>query len=331
MLRIHFTGEDLARTRIAAGVNHPWEIVFSLHRLQADDRRAIYGQWRRRARADLARAGMTGQVRHLLNPLYPRASYFPDFLTPSTANSSGSADLETSIETVLSTPRRRLHDELQMITFTRGAPAWAAALADGDRDTLTLLGDTLRRYHHAVIAPYAHDIIAALDSERALRARIAVTGGTEAMLDSLHPTLRWQPPVLTADYPVDGDLHLHGRGIVLIPSFFCQHKPVALADRDLPPVLAYPIDHHWRTAAPSGSDPLTALLGRSRAAVLRAAADALTTTELARHTRLSAASASENLTVLREAGLVTSRRHANTVIHTLTPLGALILANVGRV
>jgi DNA-binding transcriptional ArsR family regulator len=35
--------------------------------------------------------------------------------------------------------------------------------------------------------------------------------------------------------------------------------------------------------------------------------------------------ASHHTNVLRDAGLITSHRHANTVLHTLTPLGAALL------
>jgi hypothetical protein len=40
---------------------------------------------------------------------------------------------------------------------------------------------------------------------------------------------------------------------------------------------------------------------------------------------VSAANASHHTTVLRDSGLIASHRHANTVLHTLTPLGAALL------
>ncbi|MFI6982279.1 ArsR/SmtB family transcription factor [Embleya sp. NPDC050154] len=50
-------------------------------------------------------------------------------------------------------------------------------------------------------------------------------------------------------------------------------------------------------------------------------ADCCTTTELARRLSISPAGASQHATVLRQANLITSRRHRNTVHHSLTPLG----------
>ncbi|MEU3653452.1 hypothetical protein AB0E67_11570 [Streptomyces sp. NPDC032161] len=59
----------------------------------------------------------------------------------------------------------------------------------------------------------------------------------------LAPCIRWASPTLTADYPLDRDLHLRGRGITLVPSFFCAKAPVTLIDPDLPPVLVHPVGH----------------------------------------------------------------------------------------
>ncbi|MFF4273396.1 hypothetical protein [Streptomyces sp. NPDC001536] len=60
----------------------------------------------------------------------------------------------------------------------------------------------------------------------------------------LAPSIRWRPPVLElGKYPTECDIHLNGRGLLLIPSYFCRNTPVSLADPDLPPVLLYPLHH----------------------------------------------------------------------------------------
>ena len=73
------------------------------------------------------------------------------------------------------------------------------------------------------------------------------------------------------------------------------------------------------------SQPLTDLLGRSRAAVLQAAAHGGNTTQLADEADVLISSASQHLAVLRRAGLISSRRQANAVVHRVTPLGADLL------
>nr|WP_204008201.1 winged helix-turn-helix domain-containing protein [Virgisporangium aurantiacum] len=81
-------------------------------------------------------------------------------------------------------------------------------------------------------------------------------------------------------------------------------------------------DHDARR---TNSPALARLVGRTRAAVLFAARTRPTTSELARRVGISAASASEHATVLREAGLITTHRHRNTVRHTLTRIGVDLL------
>lgn len=67
------------------------------------------------------------------------------------------------------------------------------------------------------------------------------------------------------------------------------------------------------------------LVGHTRSVVLRAIGDGATTSELARRAGVSLASASQHACVMREAGLVTTLRRGNAVLHTVTPLGAALL------
>src|SRR5205085_2944033 len=114
------------------------------------------------------------------------------------------------------------------------------------------------------------------------------------------------------------------------PAYFCVGNPITLFDTDLPPVLVYPVARHadtLLTAAPGSSGALAALVGGTRAAVLQELrAQHLNTTELARCLASSAASASEHTTILRNAGLFTSRRDRNRMVHRRTPLGYALLA-----
>jgi hypothetical protein len=92
-------------------------------------------------------------------------------------------------------------------------------------------------------------------------------GGTEAMLAGFQPFMRRAGDVLVAPYPVDRDLHLDGRGLLLVPSYFCRRTPLALVDPSLPPVLVYPA---WQpeVSRPAAPGRVVALLGRTRAGVL---------------------------------------------------------------
>ncbi|MFD0594456.1 ArsR/SmtB family transcription factor [Catellatospora coxensis] len=162
----------------------------------------------------------------------------------------------------------------------------------------------------------------AVDADRGLRARTMLESGTEGLLNTLHPTVRFDGSVLEiSEYPSNRDVYLEGRGLQLVPSYFkTPSKPVCLFDPELPPVLVYSVHHEARAAVVRSPEALAALLGRTRAAVVELLADGSTTTELARRLDVSPAAASQHVAVLREAGLVHSLRDRNTVLHTLTPL-----------
>jgi DNA-binding transcriptional ArsR family regulator len=75
---------------------------------------------------------------------------------------------------------------------------------------------------------------------------------------------------------------------------------------------------------------LGGLLGDTRARALgEIAGAACTTTELARRVGVSPATASHHASVLREAGLITSRRYGSTVLHRITARGAALLGGDG--
>jgi DNA-binding transcriptional ArsR family regulator len=70
---------------------------------------------------------------------------------------------------------------------------------------------------------------------------------------------------------------------------------------------------------------LGALVGQTRAAALQVLRTSRTTSQLASELGISAAGASQHTAVLRQTGLITTRRVRNTVLHSLTPLGMALL------
>ncbi|MFE1958080.1 ArsR/SmtB family transcription factor [Streptomyces sp. NPDC059479] len=310
MLRIHFTGKDLGGVRMAAGPDPLWETILSFHRIR--DRRGplVFGEWRKETRARLK--GETVPI----SALVPRRGYFPDFLTPI----EGRAGFETGLDALRATPPERVRAELALLAVGRAGTGHHGA------GRLGALVDALRTYHRAAIEPYWPHIRARTEADRALRGRALLDGGADELLGTLPPMLRWRSPVLEADYPVERELRLDGRGLLLQPSFFCRGTPVVHRDPTLPPVLVYPVTHSDAPAVTERPGPsLGRLVGHTRSAVLRAIEHGSTTSELARRTGVSLASASQHACVLREAGLVVTLRHGNAVLHTLTPLGAALL------
>ncbi len=326
MLRIHFDDRDLARVQIAAEPDPLWETVLAMHHVVPPGRGVpVYGAWRARARRELGERGLN-RAAGLIGTLAPSdARYFPDFLTPDAARDG----LAAGLEALRDTPRVRLTAESARAGLAARLPRWTGALATGSRQPLDELAAAIQEVHRAVIAPEWTGAAATVDCDRGGRTRMLCRGGVDGMLNTFRPALRWEPPVLHVDYPRDRDLRLGGRGLRLIPSHFCWRRPIALADPGLPPVLVYPVEHatDWVPATTRSCHPqaLSALLGRTRARILAALDAPATTGELARRLRVSAPSASEHVSALREANLARSRRDGGSVIHALTPLGTALL------
>ncbi|MEW2586424.1 ArsR/SmtB family transcription factor [Streptomyces virginiae] len=325
MLRIHFTGVDLARVRMAGRPDALWETILSFHRLRDRRDARLFGEWRTETRSRLNSETRT------LGMLIPSRGYFPDFLTPV----EGQYGWDVGLDALRGIRPERMRRELRLLGA--GAPTTPRLrdfMEGGTKQLPRLMGE-LRAYHRAAVEPYWTHIQAQIEAERAARGRALLDGGADELLASLPPMLRWRAPVLECDYPVDRDVRLRGRGLLLQPSFFCRRTAVTLHDPELPPVLVYPAAAQLASAPGSGEATRPAedqrqrtlgkLVGHTRSVVLRAIGDGATTSELARRAGVSLASASQHACVMREAGLVTTLRRGNAVLHTVTPLGAALL------
>ncbi|MEU7134528.1 winged helix-turn-helix domain-containing protein [Streptomyces sp. NPDC046261] len=321
-MRIHFTGVDLGRIRLTAEPDILWETLLAAHMVQTGQAPLVFGEWRNRVRGRL-----TDPMRRLL-ALAPPKGYSPDFLTPPEA----AQGLRTGLDAMLSLPRRQLRRDLELLAPDRRDLHFVRALADGEAAPLQALGDGITAFHDLAVLPYLGKMREHISADRATRSQSILTSGGEHLLATLHPAVRWNPPVLEVAIPSNEDVYLEGRGLRLVPSFFCWRAPTVLRDPELPPVLVYPIVHdpawlldvHGKQAG-RGEPPLAALLGRTRAEVLEATARGCTTSELARRVRIAMATASHHATVLRDAGLITTHRANGRAYHTLSFLGRELL------
>lgn len=329
MLRIHFTVDDVALTRLQTTPNPLWEVMLS-HFLLHDQAAPVYLRpWLQQLRKNPDRATKIRPGAQLLTGIAPQGPYFPDFLTPAEASDG----LDAGLDAVARTPRARLTHEINLLTEAsrqrrRPVPSWLGTFAAGDRTALDDLTTALRDYHDEAIAPHHELVQASIDADTTHRTHALLTTGVQGLFRSFAPLMRWTPPVLEVKYDVDQDLHLNGRGLLLIPSYFCHGSAVSYADPNLVPVVIYPIaqQHRWPAImSTSGQDTLAKLLGATRAAVLNAVSTSTSTTGLARILATSPASISRHTTVLREAGLLTSHRHGPAILHTHTPLGRQLL------
>jgi DNA-binding transcriptional ArsR family regulator len=312
LLCIHFTTDDLVRTTVAPTVDPLWEVVLAGYRLRDRVHPPVFHRWVNAVRARLDCRDPAPRLLHVLAPV-------SDLLTPPESVNG----LEAGLEALRATPPHRLAAELERL---KPLPAWVDALLGGPCGQ-AVLADVLRHLHSVLVEPHAEVVQESVNADRARRARDLVDAGVHGLLAGLRPHARWDGSVLEVDSPHDRDLHLRGRGLRLVPSYFGS-LPGTHADPDLPPVLVYPISDadRWTGAAPGGLDEL---LGSTRRAVLQCARTGAGTTELARRVGTSPASVSRHTGVLRGAGLLRTTRHGMRTVHSLTTLGEALVA--GRV
>jgi DNA-binding transcriptional ArsR family regulator len=322
-VRIHFTLDDLARTRLAAAPSPLVATSFSLFRLAYGPCPAQLDLWRRTVMASLPAYPLFG-VLVTAGPHHP----VPRFLRPH----AGLRTLEEELARLAATPKQAIRTDLEYVARHRQLPDWADDLADGDPGVTARITASVRAYHQVAVAPYWRSLTAHFDADRAYRTRQLRDGGIGRLLDSLHPRMHWRPPVLEIDLATgdDFDYHLGGRGLVLAPGTFASYVPCDPHEEQ--PTLYYQVAGGLAgpAAAGGGHIPLAALLGHSRAAVLEVIADGVSTGQLARRVGLSSASASEHATVLRRAGLVATQRSGRTSRHSLTALGSELLLHAAE-
>jgi DNA-binding transcriptional ArsR family regulator len=295
MPKIHFTVKDLARTRLRTTLGPVADAVIALGAVRRGGY-PPYAGWRNQVIAQLHNAG--GPVARLASP-----------------------------RSLIRAP-----DDLLSLLDPAPTSLDAAALAlNMTRQQLTV---TLLAFWRVAVAPHWSRIRAHLELDCDARGRISMIRGVAELLATLHPKIVWEPPVLDCPDGSNRDVFLGGRGLLLSPSIFLVDRPGLFLDSVGPehqPALVFaapPAPARSAALWDSPGDPgvaLGALIGHTRAAALRELTEVHTTRQLADRLGISPAGASQHTTVLRQAGLITTRRVRNTALHTVTALGMTLL------
>ncbi|WP_327714070.1 winged helix-turn-helix domain-containing protein [Streptomyces sp. NBC_00490] len=323
VLRIHFTAQDLARTRVAATIGVAAEVYYSLELLGENRELPHFRAWRS------AVAGRMGADTRPLTSLVPVRGPGLDLL----ALMGDVPCVDHAVDNLLHAPVSRLRREFEGLHFHPGHLPWARRVCEGGRDARRELANAVRACHRLTVEPYWDRGRSELVALSARCANLVLEGGIDLLLRSICPPLvRWRPPVLEAPYPRRVDVRLQGRGLIIAPTVFAKH-PVSFLwdplDSAQPPRLSVPALRGplLDTGPADGSAirNLGSLLGRTRAAALQVTAEGCTTSELARRLRVTAAAASQHATVLRNTDLITTSRRGGSVLHHITPLGLALL------
>ncbi len=315
-VQVPFTADDVARTRFA--VSPMWEVVTSFRLLMLSAVPAPYDRWAARVRPLVRSAGLdTGRLADLVPP----DSFLADLLNPLPATAFPS--LADELAVVRATPAAHLEADLDTLEQYHGLPAGrrAALLAD-PAATLDQVADEVERYWELAIAPWWSRIRTVLEADVFQRARSVAGLGAAHVLNELHDSVRWD----------EGSLNLvqrscrvtkagSGPGLVLVPSVFARDRVLTRSTPPDPPQLAYPARGAgtvWEPQRAGRLDTLAAVLGRSRAVLLAELDSPASTTQLAERAGLTAAGASQHLTAMRDAGLVSAHRAGRSVLYART-------------
>lgn len=317
VIRIHFTAADFARVRFAPRPAPLQELNVALMKMCGRDDELLFGRWRRRL---LRSFPVTVEP---LGDLVP-ADEAPNFIDVFSDN------LKEGLDTVRAAPPDLVRSEIERVYAKRPSPAplWIRDLHRGDTHAWQLL----RRAQHAafdtVLSP-VWPVVQDLHQAEFTRHALAVAEhGIGSALAALILRSQLHTDVWEFGAPVECDVQLHGRGVLLLPTFHWTGHPLICDLPGRPVTVTYPAGPGLPLlpTGPGGTDDaLAAVLGRTRLDILLLLAEEHTTSRLARRLRVSNATASVHTTALRGAGLITTVRAGRAVLHQRTALGSLLV------
>ena len=267
-----------------------------------------------------------------LAALVPPSGYVPDFLTPVCGEK---LDLASEFELLSATNHDQIRDELAYLAgdsvVDRRWLAQTAPFRDRYFDDPALavrqVTEAVQVFWAITFKPSWDVLVQRLNRDIRARSNAMEAGGLDAILTTLHPTVRWNGRSLDVATRYDFSTQLSGSGMALVPSLFTngQVLPMTAPGR---PILIYPTRPAPAEAADMSAVPrdvLSPLLGQTRAALLRASLRPSSTTDLAYSLGVSPGAVSQHARVLRDSGLLTTERRGKNVLHRCSPLGAMLL------
>ncbi|MFE6041798.1 DUF5937 family protein [Streptomyces sp. NPDC056452] len=321
---LYFDESDLLRCRFA--LSPLWETQEAVRTLSRPGRHGYHLPWLRRIREDAAALDLEPLWR-----LMPEGGHNPDFVCPPPVGPF--TTFEEEIAAVRAVDPLVARDDMARALADKpgslDSPAGRRLLADPAR-AVQELADLLERAWQVLVEPHWPRLRALLEADIAYHSRRLAEVGFERLLGEISPQLRWSGSTLTVvGTRGDHTRVLGGQGLVLMPSVFVWPDVVGGYEPPWLPAVIYPargIGGLWTESAERTPEALARLLGRARADVLCALDEPAGTSALAHRLSLAPSSVSAHLSVLRTAGLLTSRRYGHQVLYERTPLGIALTA-----
>ena len=321
MIEIVLAHSDLARVRFAHSPIE--ELVASLRVLQDPGRQLMYGRW------VAATRGRLGGLRlELLAALAPTGRYLPAFLFPPSTRPWGV--LAEELAQVAASPPALVRAELAKVREGAPLPTVLGPLYEDPAGRLLAVVEEMARYWQAAIEPVWPRVRGLCAADLAYRMEQFAGGGLARVLGDLHPDLGFAHELLQIDKPhhCSHRFDLAGSGIVLVPCAFTWPSLSVDCCAVDQPALIYPprgVAQLWEDRGAEQADPLSALVGRTRATLLATLALPRTTTQLAAQLSLSPAAVSQHLKILKDTALVAAHRRGRMVHYQRTPAASALL------
>jgi hypothetical protein len=312
MITWRFTPDDVARVRFAFSPLN--ELVLSLIVLRTPERHSLHLPWVRATRPHLTDLNLSE-----LFALVPVRGDTADFLTP--PPTTPLPDFATELDSIRQTAPDRLLADLGEVHHL-ATPIADRIGADPDA-AITRIADTLQAYWDIALADHWLRIHTLLDADVLWRSRRLAIGGARALFEDLHPTITWHGETLSVTDAHDHCGSLSGEGLLLTPCTMAW-PTVRKMIEPYQPTITYPprgIATLWETGTAPTPAALAALIGRTRATMLAALTEPISTTTLAHRLAITPGAVSQHLSVLLNCGLATRSRVGRSVLYRRTRSG----------
>lgn len=289
-----------------------FDVVASLRVLRStvDARHDRWRAWARRR--------LDGLDLDVLLALVPPSGHLADVLTPPPVHERS---FERELEVVAASPPAvMLHDVAILAEQRGGSDAILARLANDPEQALAATVEQLRAYRQRALEPVWSRIDRLAEADLDWRLRRFAEEGPRGVLASIHPRLTL----------INGDAALEVRcaapmpstsGVTFVPSAFAWPDLLVRDVNDGPLVIAYAprgVGAMWQQHDERGRSGTEAVLGRTRAQLLRSLALPATTAELADELHLAPSTVSAHLQALLDARLLTRHRRGRFVRYART-------------
>lgn len=313
--------EDLASVRFA--MSPLWECIAAFRAWMNPHPPALFLPWRSQLSHSLVEVDWS-LLAHLA--LLRRGS-IPDFLCPPPLTPMPTLDEE--LDTVRGTPEHVVRAEVR-IAYGSAVPACLSRAMLQTQEFLNRLASLIEYFWQKAIAPHWASLRARLEGEMLYRARTLAVGGVTELFTGLHKDVTLEHDRLTVRTMSYWDGGKRNPGLLLVPSVFAWPDVFMTVRLPWRTAILYPsrgIADLWEHTSSSCSKGLQLLVGPSRAKMISSLQVPRTTLEMSAAVGLSPAATSEQISKLREVGILERTRIGRRVFYSLNQRGIALLTS----